>query len=244
MLPLPARRVAARCARAPSPFLRYASTKPNVKPSIKASISKAFTEPKPPVLARYPYIYQTLQYLKYAVGLALGIHVWSEYFFTLSLAEGISMSPTMNATGDWLLLSKRYRRGRDIEVGDMVSYKHPIDPDSYGVKRVVGMPGDFVLRDTPGTSGAMIQVSGKNGEVEDDIGRMLMDINQIPEGHCYIVGDNLTWSRDSRMFGPLPLALIRAKVIGRLTTLNEYSWENFHDDGLKPANTYEDEDLD
>lgn len=166
MLPLPARRVAARCARAPSPFLRYASTKPNVKPSIKASISKAFTEPKPPVLARYPYIYQTLQYLKYAVGLALGIHVWSEYFFTLSLAEGISMSPTMNATGDWLLLSKRYRRGRDIEVGDMVSYKHPIDPDSYGVKRVVGMPGDFVLRDTPGTSGAMIQVSGKNGEDE------------------------------------------------------------------------------
>ena len=154
------------------------------------------------------------------------------------------MAPTMNATGDWLLLSKTYRRGRGIEVGDIVSFKHPIDQGTYSVKRVIGMPGDFVLRDSPDTSGAMIQVSGKNGEVEDDIGRMLMDMNQIPEGHCYIVGDNLTWSRDSRMFGPLPLALIRAKVIGRLTTLNEYSWENFDDDGLKPANTFEDEDLD
>lgn len=70
-----------------------------------------------------------------------------------------------------------------------------------------------------------------------------MDTKQIPDGHCYIVGDNLTWSRDSRMFGPLPLALIRAKVIGRLTTLNEYSWENFDNEGLKPANTFEDEEL-
>lgn len=71
------------------------------------------------------------------------------------------MLPTMNATGDWLLLSKRYRRGRDIVVGDMVSFKHPVDEDTFSVKRVIGMPGDFVLRDSPDTSGAMIQVSGR-----------------------------------------------------------------------------------
>jgi signal peptidase I len=182
MLPLAARRFAARCARAPSTFLRYASTKPNAKPSVKAKISKAFTEPKPPVLARYPYIYGTLQFVKWAIGLTLAAHVWSEYFFTLSLAEGISMNPTMNATGDWLLLSKRYRRGRGVEVGDMVSYKHPIDQDSYGVKRVVGMPGDFVLRDSPGTSGVMIQVSGKHGWDNNHIGRMLMDITRYQKG--------------------------------------------------------------
>ena len=86
------------------------------------------------------------------------------------------MNPTMNATGDWLLLSKRYRRGRGREVGDMVSYKHPIEQDIYGVKRVVAMPGDFVLRDSPGTSGVMIQVSVKHGRDNDNIGRILMDI--------------------------------------------------------------------
>ena len=173
MLPLATRRFAARCARAPSPFLRYASTKLNANPSIKAKISKAFTEPKPPVLARYPYIYRTFQFVKWAVGITLAAHVWSEYFFTLSLAEGISMNPTMNATGDWLLLSKRYRRGRGIEVGDMVSYKHPIDQDSYGVKRVIGMPGDFVLRDSPDTSGVMIQVGGTNEQDHCDVKRIL-----------------------------------------------------------------------
>lgn len=161
MLPLAARRFAARCVRAPPPSLRYASTNPNGKPGVKSQISKAFTNPAPPVLARYPIIYWPVQVFIYATGIALGWHIWCEYFFTLSLAEGVSMTPTMNATGDWLLLSKTYRRGRGIEVGDIVSFKHPIDQGTFSVKRVIGMPGDFVLRDSPDTSGAMIQVSGK-----------------------------------------------------------------------------------
>jgi hypothetical protein len=160
MLSLAARRFVARDARTPLPFLRYASTKPNAKPTAKQWIKKAITEPAPPVLARYPLIYWPVRWCIWATGAFLAWHIWCEYFFTLSLAEGISMSPTMNSTGDWLLLSKTYRRGRGIEVGDIVSFRHPIDEGTNGVKRVVAMPGDFVLRDSPGTSGVMIQVSG------------------------------------------------------------------------------------
>ena len=36
---------------------------------------------------------------------------------------------------------------------------------------------------------------------------------QVPEGHCWVNGDNLDASRDSRIFGPLPLALVRGKVL-------------------------------
>lgn len=154
-----ARRLAIRHVRSPLPTLRRAST----KPSAKSQIKKAFTNPAPPVLARYPVLYHPLKVLKYSLGILLGGHIFAEYFFNISLAEGISMTPTMNATGDWLLLSKRYRRGRDIVVGDIISFKHPIDEGVYSVKRVVGMPGDFVLRDSPGTSGAMIQVSWDKG---------------------------------------------------------------------------------
>lgn len=60
-----------------------------------------------------------------------------------------------------------------------------------------------------------------------------MDVMQIPEGHCYVAGDNLKYSRDSRMFGPLPLGLVKAKAIGRWST-SEMSWFTFEDDGLKP----------
>lgn len=68
------------------------------------------------------------------------------------------MLPTLNSYGDWVLISKYYRRGRGIEVGDLVSYDHPVEEEVQGVKRVLGLEGDFVLRDTPGTSGKMIQV--------------------------------------------------------------------------------------
>lgn len=172
MLPLASRRIAARCVRAPPLSLRYASTKPkasskpnastkpNANRGAKARLTKAFTEPAPPILARWPNIYWAVQKLIWGTGVILAFHICCEYFFTFGQAEGISMTPTMNGTGDWLLLSKMYRRGRYVKVGDLVSFKHPIDEGTFGVKRVIGMPGDFVLRDTPGTSGVMIQVSG------------------------------------------------------------------------------------
>jgi inner membrane protease subunit 1 len=47
-----------------------------------------------------------------------------------------------------------------------------------------------------------------------------------------VIGDNLPASRDSRMFGPMPLALIRGKVIAKLTPFSERRWiEN----GLQPV---------
>ena len=46
-----------------------------------------------------------------------------------------------------------------MQVGDVVSIKHPMAAGVRAVKRVVGMPGDFVMMDTPGSgSDKMIQV--------------------------------------------------------------------------------------
>jgi hypothetical protein len=153
-LPIPSRNV-----QQLRPSTRHAFTKPPIKSRVKAQITNAIVNPAPPVLARFPKIYWTVRYIIYAIGGALAWHIFCEYFFTLSQAEGISMLPTINATGDWLLLSKRYRKGRGVVVGDIVSFKHPIDEHTRSVKRVVGMPGDIVLRDSPDKSGQMIQVS-------------------------------------------------------------------------------------
>ena len=38
----------------------------------------------------------------------------------------------------------------------------------------------------------------------------------VPRGYCWILGDNRSLSRDSRRFGPVPLAFVRRKVIWRL----------------------------
>ena len=47
---------------------------------------------------------------------------------------------------------------------------------------------------------------------------------QVPEGHCWIVGDNLPASRDSRRFGPLPIALITGKIPARVLPVQERGW--------------------
>ncbi|KUJ21997.1 signal peptidase-like protein I [Mollisia scopiformis] len=130
-------------------------------------------------------------------------HVFLEYGFTMGACEGASMLPTLEVYGDSVLISKAYRRGRGIKVGDVVQFDSVVEPGSQVIKTVLGLEGDYVLRDSPGTSGQMIQV---------------------PRGHCWVVGDNLDFSRDSRMFGPMPMALIKGKVIAKVLPWSERKW--------------------
>ncbi|RDA84413.1 hypothetical protein CP532_2913 [Ophiocordyceps camponoti-leonardi (nom. inval.)] len=146
------------------------------------------------------------------VKLVCASHLVFTHVLELSACEGYSMLPTFAANGEWLLFDKTARRGRRVAVGDIVSYKLPFDPRNLGVKRVIGMPGDYVSLAAPGDPGD---------------GHVL----QVPKGHCWVVGDNLTLSRDSRMFGPLPLALIEGKAVASVLPWKTRGWiEN----GLRP----------
>ncbi|TDZ59869.1 Mitochondrial inner membrane protease subunit 1 [Colletotrichum trifolii] len=122
-------------------------------------------------------------------------HVFWEYGYSWGPTAGASMLPTFDIQGDYALVDKRYRLGRNIAVGDLVNYRIPIFKNSEGVKRVIGMPGDYVLVNSPDAPGDMMI--------------------QVPKGHCWIVGDNLEFSRDSRHFGPVPLGLIEGKVVAK-----------------------------
>lgn len=112
-----------------------------------------------------PYTPDWRQLGRSAVAIFLFWHVFTSYFYSFRACAGISMLPTLNSYGDWVLISKYYRRGRGIEVGDLVSYDHPVEEEVQGVKRVLGLEGDFVLRDSPGTSGKMIQVCLRSNEI-------------------------------------------------------------------------------
>ena len=47
---------------------------------------------------------------------------------------------------------------------------------------------------------------------------------QVPEGHCWVTGDNLPESRDSRTYGPLPLGLIKGKGTAKVWPLHDMKW--------------------
>lgn len=75
------------------------------------------------------------------------------------------MLPTFPVFGDILVTDKSYRRGgqgrgKEIKVGDVVQFDSVYEPGEKVIKRVVGMPGDYVLMNTPGSrSEDMVQVS-------------------------------------------------------------------------------------
>ncbi|KAL1986505.1 hypothetical protein VTN96DRAFT_6264 [Rasamsonia emersonii] len=133
--------------------------------------------------------------------------VW-EHFFTIQRSEGPSMYPTFSTRGDWLLISRLHDHGKGIQVGDVVRFYHPTFLGVNGAKRVLGMPGDFVCKDPPFSTEV-----GEEGEMI-----------QVPEGHVFLAGDNLPWSRDSRNYGPVPLGLVNGKIIARVWPPSKIQW--------------------
>ncbi|ESA42619.1 hypothetical protein GE21DRAFT_8023 [Neurospora crassa] len=142
-------------------------------------------------------------------------HLFLEHVLSMAPASGPSMLPTFEVVGEWLVVSRFHKYGNGVKVGDLVVYQIPVSTSGeLGVKRIMGMPGDYVLVDTPMAGGGTVEgeVLGDRGGLGEGDEVMI----QVPEGHCWVVGDNLTASRDSRTFGPVPLALIRGKVFAKV----------------------------
>jgi mitochondrial inner membrane protease subunit 1 len=156
-------------------------------------------------------------------GLVVG-HVFVTYIGGITATQGISMVPTIphQYTGStpYILYSSLHRRGRNIKVGDVITFTHPIIPNEWACKRVIGMPGDYVSVVTPGRGDDDVETVDTEGKWAS----VKAELIQVPEGHCWVAGDNLEWSRDSRLFGPLPLALVKSKVLAVVKPFRDAKW--------------------
>ena len=185
--------------------------------------------------------------------LPLGFMVWALssgiliniYVFEYGTADGASMYPTITDNLSKIGIDKRCRNGRGIVAGDCVLFSSPLFPRLSLNKRVIGMPGDIVIRSqdrhpTPGDipicgitdwkknlAAARVEMGSADTVEEEDYPEPMMI--QIPQGHVWVEGDNLSQSRDSRYYGPIPMGLIR----GRVTFWNDNTFGPFH--SLKPG---------
>jgi signal peptidase I len=105
---------------------------------------------------------------------------------------------------------------RDPKRGEMVvihARGHvggPITPDPKArdldlTKRVIGIPGDQVE-----AHGGRVYV---NGEKADDIATAAFPHVDLGSKQYFVLGDNRSFSQDSRVFGPVPRDAIFGKVI-------------------------------
>ncbi|KAK1426955.1 hypothetical protein QVD17_15637 [Tagetes erecta] len=120
----------------------------------------------------------------------VGVTVTDRYAGVCSI-RGSSMSPTFNPSpgsfaDDYVFLEKFCLDKYKFSHGDVVVFSNPINYKERCVKRIVAMEGDYISD----TKGAM----------------------KVPEGHCWVEGDNSAFSSDSRIYGPVPLGLIRGRV--------------------------------
>ncbi|XP_047971483.1 mitochondrial inner membrane protease subunit 2 [Salvia hispanica] len=120
----------------------------------------------------------------------------SDRYASFTAVRGSSMSPTFNphtdsTTGisfdDYVLVEKFCLIKYKFTRGDVVVFRSPSNYKEKNIKRIVGLPGDWI--DLPS-----------------------LDTVRVPEGHCWVVGDNSACSLDSRSFGLIPLGLICGRV--------------------------------
>ena len=117
-----------------------------------------------------------------------------------------SMRPAFEP-GDWLIAQRR--RGT-LGRGDVIVFSAPLDPETYLIKRVVGLPGEQIT-----IADGQVHIDGEtlaepwaNGPTFPD-GDAL-----IPDDSVWVLGDNRALSSaDSRTAGPVPLAEIDWKVV-------------------------------
>lgn len=111
---------------------------------------------------------------------------------TIARVEGISMQPEFNPhreSSDFIYLNRWSTNFYSISKGDIVTLISPMDPDVTIVKRIVGLESDI------------IRTKGYKNEYV-----------KVPQGHCWVEGDNTEHSADSNSFGPVSIGLITGKA--------------------------------
>ncbi len=133
------------------------------------------------------------------------------FFYQPVQVEGTSMMPELY-NRERLFINKFVYRFEPIHRFDIVVFHYPLDPTKSYIKRVVGLPGEWV--------------SIRNGEVyingkplkESFIPRSYLDQDNfratyVPPHHYFVLGDHRDDSNDSREWGPVDRKYIYGKAV-------------------------------
>lgn len=143
-----------------------------------------------------------------AIIIALVIHV---FLAQATRVYGQSMEPNLH-TNQRLVIEKLSYHFHGPRRGDVVVLHDPGGSPELLIKRVVGLPGERIT-----IADGRVYIDGKSldepylTQPTQGGGRSWV----VPPLHVFVMGDNRSASRDSRIFGPVPLSQIVGHAVFR-----------------------------
>ncbi len=158
----------------------------------------------------------------------VSVYLVRTFIFQPFVVSGASMEPNFS-TQDYLVIDEVTYRLRGLERGDVIVFHYPLQPSTYFIKRVVGLPGETVTLNGPEVkivSGGKEMLLGEDylhgkkysyGELEV----------KLKSDEYFVMGDNRNNSYDSRGWGSLEQKYIVGIARVRLWPLSKL--ELFHE---------------
>ena len=132
------------------------------------------------------------------------------------LVSGDSMDSTLK-DGDMMLLNKLAYKTNEIERFDIVVVEHN---DSYIIKRIIGLPGDTIK-----CIDNILYINDKvyiEEYLDENTITSDFEIETIPEGYYFVLGDNREVSLDSRRIGLINQDKIQGKATFTIFPFNRW----------------------
>ncbi len=125
--------------------------------------------------------------------------------------EGTSMLPRLS-NHERIFINKFLYRFEPIQRGDIVVFWYPLDPSKSYIKRVVGLPGEWV-----GVVDGQVMIDGKPLSEPylpaEGLDRQSCPPTYVESGHYYVMGDHRASSNDSRTWGTVEQKYIYGKAV-------------------------------
>ena len=156
------------------------------------------------------------------------------FLFQPFFVQGSSMEPNFE-DGEYLIVNELGYKITDIEFddikffsvksfkdlkrGDVIVFRYPKNPKQYFIKRVIALPGEKieirngqVIISQKGSNPIVLDESEYLAENEKTSGELTM---VLKDDEYFVMGDNRSFSSDSRSWGPVKKENIIGKVLIR-----------------------------
>lgn len=137
------------------------------------------------------------------------------------VVDGESMHPTFE-NYDYLIVDELVYDFHAPQRGDVIVFRYPLDPSTFYIKRVIGLPGETVAINqgvvTITTAAGSTFTLSEPYVVDEDV--TYTKTVTLAAGQYFVMGDNRPNSSDSRYWGPVPAKNIIGRVDLRLLPLS------------------------